>query len=169
MFRQDPSGATVFFPWGVAYRGYRLPDEVAKRRALKAVSMLTASTVAVGVWTAHLLQPLVGSDPPPFGETAQTLAAPLGCLGAALLAYYTWMVRCIESLPESGLQVSKEEQLRQAAKLGVPRKIGVIGVTLTGLSGLLCWIRPEAWWMGVIGVACGLGLIAWAMRIAHYR
>ena len=42
-FRQAPDGTTVFFPWRPVGRGYILPDEKAKRSALRITRALYAS------------------------------------------------------------------------------------------------------------------------------
>jgi hypothetical protein len=160
-FRETDNGATVFFPWGLAHRGYQLTDESAKKKASRAASLLISSVMAIGVWTAYALQPTVESETS-FSEILRVLVMPGAALLLVIAWYYLWASHFVEGFPESDLQVSREARLREAAELAQPWKIALIGVVLSCLSALIIWIQPSAWWLGLLGVAVGIGLLFWS-------
>jgi hypothetical protein len=165
LFREAEDGAIVFFPWGLGHRGYRLPDEAARKKAARAASLLIGSTLAVATWTAHVLQPLVKPEGGDAAELLRGLVAPVAALVLAIFAYWAWTSRFVEGLRESDLSVSREERLREAAEAVAPWKIAVIGLLLAGMSGLVAWLEPRAWWLGLLGVAMGLGLVLWSVAL----
>lgn len=162
-FREAEDGRTVFFPWGLPHRGYELTDEVAKRRASRAASALIGSTIAIATWTAYRLEPLLDSEATGLDEVFGALAAPGAALLVALLAYWSWVSRFIERLPESGLVISREERLREAAELVEPWKVALFGLVFCGLSALVIWLQPRAWWMGLLGVVLGMAALLWSL------
>jgi len=166
-FRQTQHGAVVFFPWGLTHRGYQLPDESTKRRAARAGSMLVSSTVAIGTFTAYALQPLFESDANGLTETLRVLAAPGAALLLVVFSYWLWVSRFVERLPESDLKVSREERLREAAEVASPRKVALIGVIVCGLGAFLIWLQPHAWWLGLLGIALGVGALFWSSLLKH--
>lgn len=161
-FREDDEGTTVFFPWGLARRGYELRDEATKRRASRAASGLIASAVAVGTWIAYRLQPLLESEAS-GGEVLQALLAPVLVLAAALLGYWSWVSRLVERLPESGLVISREERFHDAAEQAAPWKVALAGLVLFAGSLLVLWLQPSAWWLALLGAALGAGLVYFAL------
>jgi len=164
LFREGEDGSTVFFPWGLGHRGYRLPDDAARQRASRAASWLLASVLAIATWTAHALQPLLGGEGG-FGAALEALAAPAAALVLVLVAYAVWVSRFVERCHESDLRMSPEERLREAAEIAEPGKLAVAGAATCGLSGLLVWLEPGAWWLGALGVAVGVGLVWWSMLL----
>ena len=78
-----------------------------------------------------------------------------------------WVSRFVEGLPESNLRFSREERLREAAKLVEPWKVALIGVVVCGHSALLIWLQPRAWWLGWLGVALGVGALVWSSLLKH--
>jgi hypothetical protein len=164
-FRAGEDGATVFFPWGLARRGYRLPGADAKRRASRAVSLFASSPIAIGTWTAYALQPLFESEATGAGEVVEALVVPGAALLVAVLLYWLWVSRFVEKLPETSAGISREERLREAAELAGPWKIALVGASLCGLSALLIWLRPQALWLGLLGIALGAGALVWSARL----
>jgi hypothetical protein len=159
-FREGPDGSTVFFPWGLTHRGYRLPDAIARKRASRAASLMIGSSIAIGGWTAQALQPMLREAG--AREIPEVLAGPGVALLVVFLVYAAWVTRFVEEFPESDLQVSREERLREAAGLAPPRKVALIGVTLCALSALLAGLQPRVWWLGLLGVALGVGALWWS-------
>ncbi len=160
-FREAEDGATVFFPWGLTHRGYRLDGPEARKKASRATSLLLGSVIAIGTWTAHALQPLLQHEAH-AREVLERLAAPGAALVLVLFAYTLWASRFVERFPESDLQVSRDERLREAAALAEPRKVTVVGVVLGGLGALLIRLQPHAWWLGVLAIALGAGMLLWS-------
>jgi len=161
-FREADDGTTVFFPWGLAHRGYRLTDEGAKAKASRAASWLLGSVIGVGTWIAYALQPILDSEEAGLAEVLDALAAPGTVLLLALVAYALWISRFVEQFPDSDLRVSREERLREASDAVAPRKLALIGIATCGMSALLIWIQPRTWWIGVLGLALGIGALFWS-------
>jgi MFS family permease len=161
-FREAEDGTTIFFPWGLNHRGYRLTDDAAKASASRAASFLITATVAIGVWTAQVLQPILESEENGFAEVLDAVALPGAAFLLALVAYALWISRFVERFPESDLVVSREERLREAAALVEPRKIALVGAVFCGLSALVIWLQPHTWWLGLLGVALGIGVLLWS-------
>jgi hypothetical protein len=161
-FREAPDGSTVFFPWGLTHRGYRLADDAARRSASRAASLLLSSVMAIGVWTAHVLEPTLESEPAGLSQTLTALVAPGAALALVIAGYWLWASRFLEHCPESDLRVSRDERLREAAELASPRKVALVGMLGVGLSALLVVLEPRAWWLGLLGVASSLAVLAWA-------
>ena len=161
-FRESKEGTTVFFPWGLTRRGYNLTSETAKKRASRAASFLVSSPVAIGVWTAYALTHIVESEGNGLTEILGVLVAPGADLTLVLASYSLWVSRFVERFPESDLKFSREERLREAATLVEPWKLALIGVIVCGLSTFLIWLQPRAWWLGVLGVALGVGTLGWS-------
>jgi hypothetical protein len=107
LFRESEDGATIFFPWGLTHRGYRLPDDAAKKKASRAASFLVGSTVALGTWTAYALQPTLEFEGTGAGEVLRALAAPGAVLFLVIAWYFLWASRFVEGFPESDLEVSR--------------------------------------------------------------
>jgi len=168
-FRETEEGSTVFFPWGFTHRGYQLTDEAAKQRASRAASLLIGSVIGVGTWTAYELQPIFESEGAGLTETLSALAAPVAVLLFAFFAYSLWISRFVEKFPESDLKISRDERLREAAELAEPWKIALIGAVLCGLSALLVWLQPRAWWLGLLGVALGIGTLLWSSLLKRTK
>ena len=168
-FRETGDGNTVFFPWGLTHRGYQLTDEAAKQTASRAASLLIGSVIGIGTWIAYELQPIFESGEAGLTETLNALAAPGAVLLFAFVSYSLWISRFIEKFPESDLKVSREERLREAAELAEPWKIALIGVVLCGLSALLAWLQPRAWWLGLLGVALGIGALFWSSLLKRAK
>lgn len=161
-FREAEDGTTVFFPWGLTQRGYQLADQGSRKRASRAASMLVSSVIGIGTWTAYRLQPLLESEGHGSTEIFRILAAPGAALLLVIVSYRAWASRFVESLPESDLELSREQRLREAAELAGPRKVALIGVILGGLSALLIWLQPHAWWLGLLGIALGMSALFWS-------
>jgi hypothetical protein len=161
-FRESDDGTTVFFPWGLAHRGFELTSDTAKTKASRAASFLVSSSIAIGVWIAHALEPMLESDAAGFTEILGALVAPGAILILVFVSYALWVSRFVERFPESDLKVSREERLREAAKLVEPWKVALVGVVVIGLSTLLVWLQPRAWWLGLLGVALGVGALLWS-------
>jgi hypothetical protein len=160
--RESEDGSTVFFPWGLAHQGYRLTGQGAKRRASRAGSLLIASILAIGTWTAYSLQPLLDSEASNAGGFLEALATPAAALAIVLASYWVWASRFVERFPESDFRVSREERLREAAQLTDPWKVAWTGVAVCGVSALLIWLQPRAWWLGLLGIALGLSALWWS-------
>jgi hypothetical protein len=67
-------------------------------------------------------------------------------------------------LTHRGYQLTDE-----AAELAEPWKIALIGVVLCGLSAFLTWLQPRAWWLGLLGVALGIGALLWSSLLKRAR
>jgi len=87
----------------------------------------------------------------------------------AFFAYSLWISRFVEKFPESDLKISRDERLREAAELAEPWKIALIGAVLCGLSALLVWLQPRAWWLGLLGVALGIGTLLWSSLLKRTK
>ncbi len=161
-FREAPDGTTVFFPWGLARRGYRLHGPGERERASRAASLLLGSTIGIGTWTAYRLQPLLESDANGLPEVLAALAAPGAALLLVLLFYWLWVSRFVETHAESDLVISRAERLREAAALSEPRKIAWIGAIMGGLGAFTIWLQPRAWWIGALAIGLGLGTLFWS-------
>jgi hypothetical protein len=161
-FRESDDCTTVFFPWGLTHRGYQLTGDTEKKKASRAASFLVSSPMAIGVWTAHALMPIVESEGNGATEILRALAAPGSALILALVSYSLWVSRFVGRFPESNLRFSREERLREAAKLVEPWKVALIGVVVCCLSAFLIWLEPRAWWLGFLGVALGAGALLWS-------
>jgi len=172
-FRESEDGASVFFPWGLSHRGYLLDGEAARQKASRGPSFLIGSTVGIGVWTAHALEPLVESEATGLAEILGALVAPGAALLLVFVCYSLWVWRFVERFPESDLQVSREERLREAARLGAPWKVALAGVSVCALSILLVWLEPRAWWLCLLGLAIGVSALLWSFVLkraaAHPR
>lgn len=165
LFRETEDGRTVYFPWGLTGRGFRLTEERTKKSALRAASLLLGSVLAIAAWTAQVLQPLTGPEAEPFSSVAPSLAGPLAALFVVLIGYYLWTSRLVESLPETSFQVSRDERLREAAKLVRPWKITAIGLITIVMSGLVIWLDAGVLWLGLAGLFVGIGLIWWSLQL----
>lgn len=165
LFREAEDGSTVYFPWGLAHRGYRLTDPASRKKASRAASGLVGATVAIGSWTAHALQPLLASDGIGPAAILRAVAVPGGAFLLALVAYWLWAVRFVEGLAESDLEVSREQRLREAAALVGPGRVALIGIVVCLLGALVVWLQPRAWWLGSLGAATGAGLLFWSVLI----
>jgi hypothetical protein len=161
-FREAEDGTTVFFPWGLTHRGYRLTDDAAKTKASRAASWLIGSVIGIGTWTAWALQPTLESEGAGLTEILDALVAPGAALLLAFVAYSLWISRFVEQFPDSDLKVSREERLREASEVVEPWKVALVGVVLCGLSVLMIWLEPRAWWLALLGVALGLGALRWS-------
>jgi hypothetical protein len=161
-FREADDGTTVFFPWGLTHRGYQLSDEAAKKKASRAASLLIGSVIGIGTWIAHALQSILEFEEADLAEILVALAAPGAALLLAFVSYWLWISRFVEQFPDSDLKVSRDERLREAAELVEPWRIALIGVVICGLSALLIWLQPRAWWLGLLGVALGIGALLWS-------
>jgi hypothetical protein len=168
-FRETEDGSTVFFPWGFTHRGYQLTDEAAKQRASRAASLLIGSVIGVGTWIAYELQPIFESGEAGLTETLNAIATPMAVLLFAFISYSLWISRFVEKFPESDLKISRDERLREAAELAEPWKIALIGAILCGLSILLVWLQPRAWWLGLLGVALGIGTLFWGSLLKRAK
>lgn len=105
-------------------------------------------------------------------RSLRVLSAPGAALLLVMLSYWLWVFRFVEGLPASDLTVSREERLREAAELTSPRKVALIGTIVCGLSALLIWLQPTAWWLGLLGIALGVGALFWGFllrRVAASR
>ena len=161
-FRETDDGTTVFFPWGLAHRGYQLDAGTSKKKASRAASLLMGSVIGIGTWTAYALQPIFESEEAGLSEILAALAAPGAALLLAIVAYSLWISRFVEQFPESDLKVSREDRIREASELTEPWKVALIGVILCGLSALMIWLQPRTWWLGLLGVALGIALVLWS-------
>ena len=162
LFRKAEDGTTVFYPWGFTHRGYQVPGEAAQKKASRAASILVTSTIAIGTWTAYVLQSILESEVNGRTEILKALAAPGSALFVVVVSYWLWVSWFVERLPESDLKVSREERLREAAEAVGPWKVALFGVTVCSLSAILIWLQPDAWWLGLLGVALGAGALFWS-------
>ena len=135
--------------------------EGARKKASRAAALLVGSTVAIGTWIAYALQPLLEAQASGPTEILRLLLAPGAALVFVGFSYWLWVSRFVEGFPMSDLTVSREERLREAAELSEPWKVALVGVSLVGLSALLVWLQPAAWWLGLLGTGLGLGLVYW--------
>jgi hypothetical protein len=161
-FREFCDGTTVFFPWGLTRRGYRLASETAKKKASRAASFLVSSAIAIGTWAAYALQPILDSEGTGLPEVLGSFMAPGSALVLVCASYSLWVSRFVERFPESDLRVSREERLREASKLVEPWKLALIGVVVCSLSALSIWLQPRTWWLGLLGLAIGVGAVVWS-------
>jgi len=161
-FREADDGTTVFFPWGLTRRGYRLDGAHARAQAARAASWLIGATVAIASWAATALQPALEPGSAGPAEALSALARPTAALAAAILLYALWAWRFVEGLAESDLQVSREERLREAAHAVAPWKLTLIGVVTGGLGVTLIFVQPHTSWAGLLAVALGIGLVFWS-------
>lgn len=166
-FREAEDGTTVFFPWGFTHRGYRLTSAGDRKKASRAASILISSTIAIGTWTAYVLQPLLESETGDPAQILRALVAPGAALALVIFGYWLWVSRFVERFLESDLKVSREERLREAAELASPRKVALIGVIMCGLSAFLIWLQPHAWWLGLLGILLGAGTLFWSSLLKH--
>ena len=153
--RESNDGTTVFFPWGLTHRGYQLTGDTAKKKASRAASFLVGSPIAIGVWTAHALMPIVESEGNGLTEILGVLVAPGIALILVLVSLLLWVSRFVERFPESDLKFSREERLREAAKL-------VRGVGKVALRSESSWLRPLS---AFLHLAPAAGMVAWLPRL----
>jgi hypothetical protein len=160
-FRETGEG-TLFFPWGLGHRGYRLADERGRARASRAAGLLLGGTVAVGTWAAAVLQPVMESESAGAAEALRALAAPLAGLALVIGLYALWVWRFVEDLSESDLRISRDERLREAATVAPPWKVATIGGVTCVMGATVFWIEPHQVWLGGLAVALGLAMVAWS-------
>jgi len=168
-FRQTADGGEVFFPWGLEHRGYRITDDATRRKASRAAGFLIRSVVAIGVGTAYVLNSAFESDVTDLAGILRTLAIPGAALALCLGGYVLRVTRLVERMVESDLVVTRDDRLREAAALADPRKIELIGVVTAAMSGLVIWIEPRGWWLGLLGVGVGVGLFVWGLHVARVK
>ena len=172
-FRQAPDGTTVFFPWRLVGRGYILPDEKAKRSALRMVRTLYASIFVA----ASLAYGVVRHDVPirevGFADFVHVIVLALLFMLVPLGFYALWLVRVIYDLPHSDLQLSRAA-LKAQALANLPRsdmRKGVFGsAVLIAASVGVAWVDPSHRWLGAVGLVLfgGLGILfAWALRASR--
>jgi hypothetical protein len=149
----------------LTHRGYQLTDPCARNKASRAASILLSSTIAIGTWIAYALQPVLESEASGLTEILRALVAPGAILILVICWYWLWVSRFVERLPESDLKVSREERLREAGELTSPGKVAWIGVIGCGLSALLIWLQPNAWWLGLLGIALGVSAVYWSLLL----
>jgi len=109
-----------------------------------------------------VLQPLLESEASGPAEILRALVTPGAALILVVFAYWLWVSRFVERFPESDLNISREERIREAAELVSPRKVALIGVILCGLGALVIWLQPHAWWLGSLAIALGVGTLLWS-------
>jgi hypothetical protein len=161
-FFREHCGRVLFFPWGLAHRGYELRGDEDRRRARRSASLLVSGTVGLGVWSGHALHEAFGQEWPGFDLLLRELLVPSLGLLLLLALYAAWAVRFTESLRPSDHRVSREQRLREAAALAAPRKLVLIGLVVGAMGGLLIWLQPGSWWLGSLGVLLGAGLVIWS-------
>jgi Na+/H+ antiporter NhaD/arsenite permease-like protein len=174
-FRQAPDGSTVFFPWRLTGRGYILPDEKAKRSALRMTRALYVSIfVAAGLAFAVAQQgvPIQEVD---FADFCRMLFLALLFALVPLCFYVLWLLRVIYDLPPSDFHLSREE-LRVQALANVPRKEMRRGVLASAAMLAACLVvalvDPSHRWLGAVGILVfgGLGLFfAWILRASREK
>ena len=81
------------------------------------------------------------------------------------MSYALWVSRFIEDFPESDLRISREERLREAAAVVKPGKLAAVGLSVAGASLLIVWLEPRSWWLGLLGIATGGGLVFWSLLL----
>lgn len=161
-FREAEDGTTVFFPWGLTRRGYRLPGEAERARAARAATGMIGATVGIASWAAAALQRVLESDTAGASEALATLARPTAALATVILLYALWAWHFVEGLSESDLQISREARMREAAEMVAPWKVALIGGVTGVLGAVVVWIEPRQAWIGLLAVALGLGLVFWS-------
>ena len=163
-FRQAPDGSTVFFPWRLTGRGYILPDEKAKRSALRMTNALYVSIfVAAGVAYAVVLDgvPILEVD---FADFCHVLVLALLFMLVPLAFYVLWLLRVIYDLSPSDFHLSREE-LKVQALTNVQRNEIRKGLFASAAMLAAClgvaWIDPSHRWLGALGIVLfgGLGLL----------
>jgi hypothetical protein len=172
-FRQAPDGSTVFFPWRLTGRGYILPDEKAKRSAMRITRALYVSIfVAAGLAVAT-----TGAEGPvrevDFADFFRVLVLALLFALVPLGFYVLWLLWVIYDLPPSDFHLSREE-LRVQAFANVPRKDMRRGIYASAAMIAAClvvaWVDPSHRWLGAVGVVVfgGLALFfAWILRASR--
>lgn len=164
-FREADDGATVFFPWGLTHRGYRLDGERMRARASRGASWLIGATVAVASWAAAALEPALEPESAGPAEALHALALPTAALATVILLYALWAWRFVEGLAESDLQISREERLREAARAVEPWKLALIGGVTCGLGLAVAYLQPHTAWLGLLAVALGIGMVFWSVAL----
>jgi hypothetical protein len=163
-FRQAPDGTTVFFPWRLAGRGYILPDEKAKRSALRVVrtfyvSILVAASLAYAVVRHDVPIREVG-----FADFVHVIVLALLFALVPLAFYALWLVRVIYDLPPSDLRLSRAA-LKAQALANVPRRDMRRGIFASAVLTAAClgvaWFDPSRHWLGAVGLVVfgGLGIL----------
>jgi hypothetical protein len=164
LFRTTDDGRLIYFPWGLTSRGFRLPDADAKKPAIRAASILLVAVLAIATWTAEVLQPFLEAEPSQ-AFSGRALIGPTIALAVVVVGYYWWTARYVEDLPESSFKISRQERLREAARLAEPWKVVAVGAITVVLSLLLVWLRAGAAWLGLAGFLVGVGLIWWGLLL----
>lgn len=172
-FRRAPDGTIVFFPWRLTGRGYVLPDERAKRSAMRMTralyfSIFVAAGLAYGVVRQGV--PIREVD---FADFVHMIALGLLFMLVPLGFYVLWLLRVIYDLPPSDLQLSRE-QLKAEALANVPHGAMRKGIFASAVMIALClgvaWVDPSHRWLGALGLVLfgGLGLLfAWTLRASR--
>jgi hypothetical protein len=162
-FRQAPDGSSVFFPWRLTGRGYILPDEKAKRSAMRMTRALYASIFVAAGLAYAVAQDGVPIREVDFADFCRLLVLALLFALVPLGFYALWLLRVIYDLPPSDFRLSREE-LKLQALANVPRKDMRMGVFASAAMVAVClgvaWIDPSHLWLGAVGVVLfgGLGL-----------
>jgi hypothetical protein len=163
-FRQAPDGSSVFFPWRLTGRGYILPDEKAKRSAMRITRALYVSMfVAAGLAFAVVRQgvPIREVD---FADFCHLLGMALLFALVPLGFYVLWLLRVIYDLSPSDFHLSREE-LKVQALTNVQRNEIRKGLFASAAMLAAClgvaWIDPSHRWLGALGIVLfgGLGLL----------
>lgn len=162
-FRQAPDGTTVFFPWRLGGSGYILPDEKAKRSAMRVVRALYFSIFVA----AGLAYSVVRHDVPirdvGVADFLHMIVLALLFVLVPLGFYLLWLLRVIYDLPPSDLRLSREEWKAQALR-NVPRSDMRKGIFASAVMTAAClgvaWVDPPHRWLGVVGLVLfgGLGV-----------
>lgn len=168
-FFREHEGATVFFPWGLNHRGYRLTGSDDRKRAGRGVAFLVGGTVAIGVWGGHALHAAIRSEAAGVGEALHSLLGPTVAFALLAAGYALWAWHFVEHLQPSDLQVSRTERIREAAQLAEPWKLALLGVTLVAMGGLVAWLDLRVWWLGAAAAAMGLGFVWWSSVLQRAR
>jgi len=164
-FRRGADGAEVFFPWGLAHRGYRIARDEDRRKASRAAGFLISSVTTVGVVTAYLLHAAFEAGAVEAASLVGRLVWPAAALAICIGGYAARVSRLVEGLAESDLVVTREERLREAAAQVAPWQVMLAGAAVVGMGALVLWIEPRLWWLGGAAIAVGVGLSVWGLWI----
>jgi hypothetical protein len=126
-----------------------------------------AAVVAIGGWGGVALHEAFERGDFSAAAALRALARPLAGLALVLLVYALRVSHLVEEFSPSELRLSREERMREAATLSQPRHVVFAGLGLASMSGLVVILESRAWGLGALGMAMGLGLAGWGLRLVR--
>ncbi|MDX2155220.1 MAG: hypothetical protein SFW09_01825 [Hyphomicrobiaceae bacterium] len=162
LFRTDPEGRQVFFPWGVWAAGYVLPDAVTAESMRRTLRTTWLVFFLVGIPLAILLMPL--RDPV---DLLPVIAAS-AIVSLAMLGWFRWLARDLQrSSMKLPLREAQDAQTRAMGRTGILAMMVLSLILMAlGVATLVTAGHDRRWIGGLLIGMFGLCLVvlAWHWR-----